>query len=439
MQCEYCKKVLKTQSSLKFHQKTAKYCLDKQNIVPQQEHQCSCCGTIFTLKSSLNSHLTICKVKKDLEASIIKEESIKAEYEKQKTLELSLLREENLRIAFEKQKEIICELKKDLESSKNYSEKLIADKDRIIEEQKIIIKEFQDDQRKQNKDLTDRIHSMAEKAIERTWETVVQIEQETETPEELIDEPYELVPLELDNGYNIESREEDGYIDVTNLCKAGKKEFKHWNSLSKTKAFLKELSSTVGIPTVELIKPNTGGNGDRHTWVHPQVAINIAQWISPQFDVKVSAWVLEVMMTGKVDITNTKSYRELQQDNKNKQLKIQLMTKKYVKKQPRTQYDERNVVYILTTANMKKERRYILGKAKNLTSRLSVYNKSDEHEVVYYQECPDEERMNVVETLVFCKLNEYREQANRERFLLPEGEKLDLFIDTIKECIKFVK
>ena len=165
MQCEYCKKVLKTQSSLKFHQKTAKYCLDKQNILPQQEHKCSCCGNIFTLKSSLNSHLTICKVKKDLEASIIREETIKVEYEKQKTLELSLLREENLRISFEKQKEIICELKKDLESFKNYSEKLIADKDRIIEEQKIIIKEFQDDQRKQNKDLTDRIQSMAEKAI----------------------------------------------------------------------------------------------------------------------------------------------------------------------------------------------------------------------------------------------------------------------------------
>jgi hypothetical protein len=47
--------------------------------------------------------------------------------------------------------------------------------------------------------------------------------------------------------------------------------------------------------------------------------------------------------------------------------------------------------------------------------------------------------MGVVETLVFCKLNDYREQANRERFFLPEGEKLDLFIDTIKECINFVK
>ena len=40
------------------------------------------------------------------------------------------------------------------------------------------------------------------------------------------------------------------------------------------------------------------------------------------------------------------------------------------------------VVYILTNKLMKKERRYILGKATNLTNRLSTYNKSDEHEVV---------------------------------------------------------
>ncbi len=191
----------------------------------------------------------------------------------------------------------------------------------------------------------------------------------------------------------------------------------------------------MGIPTVELIKQN----GERHTWVHPQVAINITQLISHQFDVKVSAWVLEVMMSSKIDITNTTSYRELKQDNKNKQLKIQLITKKYVKKQPRIQYTESNVVYILTTVNMKKERRYIFGKATNLTSSLSVYSKSDEHEVVYYQECPDEERMSIVESLVFCKLKEYREQANRERFLLPEGNSIDIFSDKIKHYIAFVK
>ena len=194
----------------------------------------------------------------------------------------------------------------------------------------------------------------------------------------------------------------------------------------------------VFINTIELLKYNTGGNGERHTWAHPQVAINIAQWISPRFDVKVSAWVYEVMMTGKVDISNTKSYRQLQSENKDHKLKIQHLTKKYVKRQPRIDYKERNVVYILTTSNMKKERRYILGKAENLTNRLSVYNKSDEHEVVYYQECPDEEKMTIVETMVFNKLKEYREQANRERFILPKDKNIEYFKETIKKVIEFV-
>ena len=177
---------------------------------------------------------------------------------------------------------------------------------------------------------------------------------------------------------------------------------------------------------------------ERSTWSHPQVAINIAQWISPRFDVKVSAWVYEVMMTGKVDISNTKSYRQLQSENKDKELKIQYLIKKYVKRQPRIYYKERNVVYILTTSNMKKERRYILGKAENLMNRLSVYNKSDEHEVIYYQECPDEEKMNIVETMVFNKLKKYREQANRERFILPKNKDIEYFKDAIKKVIEFV-
>jgi hypothetical protein len=400
--CQFCRKQFKTKYILDTHQKQTKFCLkiqESQNTtkIIVSLITCKFCDKNFSSRS-FNRHELICKKKLEFLINEKTDENIKLKLKYQND---------------EKDKEIaILKMKAEKEHEKKEIYKVEAERVQALSEKITIIK---------------------------AWQTVVEIEQETKTPEELIDEPYELVPLELDNGYIIESRDEDGYIDVTNLCTAGKKKFKHWNSLSKTKAFLKELSSTVGIPTVELIKQNSGGNGERHTWVHPQVAINIAQWISPQFDVKVSAWVLEVMMTGKVDITNTKSYRELQQDNKNKQLKIQLMTKKYVKKQPRVQYDEVNVVYILTTANMKKERRYILGKATNLTSRLSVYNKSDEHEVVYYQECPDEEKMGLVESFVFCKLNEYREQANRERFLLPEGTSIDLFSDTIRECIAFIK
>jgi hypothetical protein len=191
------------------------------------------------------------------------------------------------------------------------------------------------------------------------------------------------------------------------------------------------------ISTDELIKYKTGDIHIRSTWVHPQVAINIAQWISPQFDVKVSGWVYEIMMTGKVDITNTTSFKQLQQENKNHKIRIQHLTKKYVKAQPRKQYEERNVVYILTTKLMKNDRRYILGKATNLTSRLSVYNKSDEHQVVYYQECGNEETMSMVENMVFHQLNNYREQVNRERFLLPEKEEIELFSNIIKKSIEF--
>jgi hypothetical protein len=118
---------------------------------------------------------------------------------------------------------------------------------------------------------------------------------------------------------------------------------------------------------------------------------------------------------------------------------ISNMVKKYVKKQPRKHFECSNVIYILTTPSLKKDRRYILGKAKNLTNRLSTYNKTDEHEVVYYKECGDEETMSILEPFIFKKLSEYREQANRERFILPDNSNIDLFIDTIKQCWELIK
>jgi hypothetical protein len=423
---------------LKQHQKKTKYCLKIQEELNKKKYEeenkkttdltCKFCGNQFKTKYLLNIHQTQTKYCLKIQESQNSVEIISS-------LVTCQFCGKRSSASNSVKHDLTC--KKKNQSLTEEIAKLKAEKHEEINRMKL---EKAEAIGSIYKESAERVQATIEEiAIIKSWQTIVEIEEETDIAEENTDEQYELVPLELDNGYIIESRDEDCYIDVTNLCKAGKKEFKHWNSLNKTKSFLHELASKVGIPTFELITQNTGGNGDRHTWVHPQVAINIAQWISPQFDVKVSAWVLEVMMTGKVDITNTKSYRELKEDNKNKQLKIQLMTKKYVKKQPRIQYEEKNVIYILTTANMKKERRYILGKATNLTSRLSVYNKSDEHEVVYYQECPDEERMNVVETLVFCKLNKYREQANRERFLLPEGTSINLFSDTIRHCIDFIK
>jgi hypothetical protein len=41
------------------------------------------------------------------------------------------------------------------------------------------------------------------------------------------------------NDYHLVYRKKDGFVDVTNLCKAGGKKFNHWNSLEKTQAFLR--------------------------------------------------------------------------------------------------------------------------------------------------------------------------------------------------------
>jgi hypothetical protein len=45
-----------------------------------------------------------------------------------------------------------------------------------------------------------------------------------------------------------------------------------------------------------------GPNESRGTWVHPKVAINIAQWISPKFSVQVSEWIYQLLTTGSVKL-----------------------------------------------------------------------------------------------------------------------------------------
>ena len=61
MECVHCGTILKTISSLNQHQKTAKYCLVKQNKPIPQEYICCFCNTQFTSKSSLHKHVRICK------------------------------------------------------------------------------------------------------------------------------------------------------------------------------------------------------------------------------------------------------------------------------------------------------------------------------------------------------------------------------------------
>lgn len=94
-------------------------------------------------------------------------------------------------------------------------------------------------------------------------------------------------------------RVSDGYINATAMCQVAGKEWSHYRSNKDTQDFLDELSQSLGIPRDLLTHSIV--NGPRHergTWVHPQVAVHLAQWCSPKFAVQVSRWVVEWATTG---------------------------------------------------------------------------------------------------------------------------------------------
>ena len=110
--------------------------------------------------------------------------------------------------------------------------------------------------------------------------------------------PLPLIEAEYANTL-ISQRAKDGYINATAMCKAANRQFKHYNENAATKAFVTELSTEAGIPTTELVQSVSGGVPElQGTWVHPQVAIHLAQWLSPRFAVQVTQWVFEWISGG---------------------------------------------------------------------------------------------------------------------------------------------
>lgn len=100
-------------------------------------------------------------------------------------------------------------------------------------------------------------------------------------------------------GSLIQQRATDGYINATAMCRAAGKEWNHYHANASTKAFLTALQGSPEIPGDPVVQQiMTGPNETRGTWVHPHVAINLAQWLSPEFAVKVSQWVAD-WMSGK--------------------------------------------------------------------------------------------------------------------------------------------
>ncbi|EGP42433.1 KilA-N domain-containing protein [Achromobacter insuavis] len=103
----------------------------------------------------------------------------------------------------------------------------------------------------------------------------------------------------LVEGSLIQQRAADGYINATAMCNAAGKKISHYFEVRSTKEFLAELALDTRMPLEQLVQILKGGNpAYQGTWVHPQVAIHLAQWLSPKFAVQVAKWVYEWMSGG---------------------------------------------------------------------------------------------------------------------------------------------
>ena len=256
---------------------------------------------------------------------------------------------------------------------------------------------------------------------------------------------------------------EDGYIHATALCKVANKKVNHWLELKETKELRNKLEkSETGINISQLIEVYKGNSGKyvQGTWIHPDLGIQLAQWCLPNFALQVSRWIRELLITDKVELGKEKSNDEIKDEfekikkqleeqvlmnkdleNKTKEYKNDLENKtkeynflqnKVNRFQKRENFPDKNVIYIITCDELEKDRIYIFGKAVDLKHRLTGYNKSLEHKVIYYKGFKNMYQMRTAELMLLYKLDKYK-NTNKDRFILPEDKDISFFTNVVDE------
>ena len=117
---------------------------------------------------------------------------------------------------------------------------------------------------------------------------------------------------------------------------------------------------------------------------------------------------------------------------------VKKLTKKYIK-QPKEVFDEKNVVYLMTSEEGEKIGEYNVGKATDLSKRKENYNHNKLHDfkVMYYISCKNSKFMDLIESVILMKLEKYRCKAGRDVFLLPTLRDITVFTNIFDDCLKF--
>jgi hypothetical protein len=247
---------------------------------------------------------------------------------------------------------------------------------------------------------------------------------------------------------------EDGYVNATELCKAGGKLFADWKRLESTKDLINTLESDMGIPISKLIDTKKGGNNKlQGSWTHPDLSVQLAQWLSPVFAIKVSRWTRELLLTGKVEVGKEKTNEELENIYKQKIDKMQLSMSSLVnensllknnylslekthdsllKKRNYHKFKKGNCVYIVKDDWREKE--YLkFGKTGNINDRLQDYRTfAPECKILFLVYLENNE---LLENCIKSKYENILTHLNHECLLNIESEKLS---KVIIQLIKFL-
>lgn len=213
----------------------------------------------------------------------------------------------------------------------------------------------------------------------------------------------------------------DGFVCATKLCQVAKKVFAGWKRNQETKMLINKAQDKY--PGIELIQIRMGGNCHlQGTYLHPDLAMNLAQWCSPSFSLQVSKWIRELIITDEVKLGQEKTddqinkcfqkqidelHKILEEQNKQLEAKDNLLTEahKYIKntkteakmindKYKKLYYNHQTIlkrkelyrlkegacVYIINMRgindNNSQVKRYKIGQSSDLTNRVCGYRTS---------------------------------------------------------------
>ncbi len=102
------------------------------------------------------------------------------------------------------------------------------------------------------------------------------------------------------------SRRKDGFINLTQMCKANGKRLDNYLRLKQTNEYIEVLSRSLtseGTGQNSVLDTIQGGSpNEQGTWGHPTLAINLARWISAEFAVWCDQNIFTLIATGKSEL-----------------------------------------------------------------------------------------------------------------------------------------